>query len=266
MLPPPRLKNNVASGVFYFKEGLRLVWTPELRVYILVPLLVNCVLFFVLTGWLIHTYGSAFTGLIDSIIDFFPDFFQRFIAPLAWIVWFVCGILFLIVYGYSFNMITNIIAAPFYGLLSAKAEALLTGNPPPDEPLLRMIPRVMGREISKLWYFLSRGVIIILIMILVGSIPVVNLIAPAIGLAWSAWSMSIQYADYAGDNNQLNFKLLRMCLWQKKFSCLGFGGFTMLMSVIPVINIVAIPVAVVGGTLFWLRELKSCHQGQCEID
>lgn len=266
MLPPPRLKNNVASGVFYFKEGLRLIWAPELRLYILVPLLVNCVLFFALTGWLIYTYGSTFTGAIEWVTNLAPEFLQRFIAPIAWIAWVVCGILFLIVYGYSFNMITNIIAAPFYGLLSAKAEALLTGTPPPDEPLAKMIPRVVLREISKLWYFLSRGLIVILIMFLVGLTPVINLIAPLIGLAWSAWSMSIQYADYAGDNNQLGFKPLRMCLWQKKFSCLGFGGFTMLMSVIPVLNIVAIPVAVVGGTLFWLRELKSCQQGQCEID
>ena len=78
--------------------------------------------------------------------------------------------------------------------------------------------------------------------------------------------MSIQYADYAADNNQLAFRPLRSCLWDKKYSSLGFGGFTMLCSITPIVNIFAMPVAVIGGTLFWLRELKSCQLGACELE
>ncbi len=257
MLPPPKYKNNFASGIFYFNEGLRLIWRPELRLYIVVPLLVNCALFVVLTGLLIHFYG----GIIDAGMEKLPGY----LAPLAWIVWILLGILLLILYGYSFNMITNIIAAPFYGMLAAKAEALLTGISPPDEPIGKMVFRTTCRELTKLIYFLTRGIVVVLVMTLIATLPLVNLIAPVIGLAWGAWCMAIQYADYAADNNQLGFESLRDCLWNKKFSSLGFGGFTMLCSVTPVINIIAMPVAVAGGTLFWLRELKSCQLGACEI-
>ncbi len=259
MLPPPRYKNNIASGIYYFREGLNLLWKPELRLYLLVPLLVNCVLFLVLTWGLVHYFGT----IVDSIMEILPGF----LAPLEWIVWTVMGIFMLIIYGYSFNMITNIIAAPFYGLLAAKSETLLTGIAPPEESTGTMIRRTLFRECEKLWYFLKRGVLVILIMILVGSltswIPLLNLVSPLIGLAWGAWSMAIQYADYSADNHQLEFKPLRQCLWKKKYSSLGFGGFIMLCSLIPVINIIAMPVAVVGGTLFWLRELKHCPEGVC---
>lgn len=256
MLPSPKHKNNFATGVFYFSEGLRLLWRPELRLYIAVPLIVNCILFIGLTGVFIHFYG----GFIDFVMDIVPSW----LAPLAWIVWILLGILLLIVYGYSFNMITNIIAAPFYGMLAAKAEELLTGKAPPDEPLQKMIPRTMLRELAKLFYFLSRGVVIVLLMILISTLPLINFLAPFIGIAWSAWSMSIQYSDFAADNNQLAFKPLRNCLWEKKYSCMGFGGFIMFCSITPIVNIFAMPVAVIGGTLFWLRELKGCQAGHCE--
>ncbi|MFL0810155.1 MAG: sulfate transporter CysZ [Agarilytica sp.] len=255
MLPPPRYKNNIASGVYYFNEGLRLVWRKELRLYLVVPLLVNCVLFFFLTATLIYYFSS----ITDSAMQLLPSFLE----PLAWIALIVLGIIMLILYAYSFNMITNILAAPFYGFLAAEAERILTGKAPPEESMGEMIRRTLKRELIKLWYFLNRGILVMLIMILVGTIPVVNILAPLIGIAWSAWTMSIQYADYAADNHQLEFSPLRQCLWQKKYSCLGFGGFITFCSIIPVINIIAMPVAVVGGTLFWLRELKHCPQGGC---
>lgn len=238
---------------------MRLIWHPELRLYLIVPLLVNCILFFLLT--------SAFVHYVGDFADWLMAFLPGFLAPLKWIVWSVIGILMLIVYAYSFNMITNIIAAPFYGLLAAKAETILTGIAPPAESTASMISRTLLRECEKLWYFLKRGFVVILIMILVGTltgwIPGLNLLAPLIGLAWGAWSMAIQYSDYSADNHQLAFKPLRQCLWKKKYSSLGFGGFIILCSIIPVVNIIAMPVAVVGGTLFWLRELKHCPEGVC---
>lgn len=255
MLPEPKYANNLVNGISYFGEGSRLLLRRELRLYILVPLIVNTALFVVLTAIFIHHYG----GVVDSIMAYLPSILE----PLAWIAVIVLGILVVMVYGYSFNMITNILAAPFYGLLAAKTEELLTGNPAKDESIIAMVLRTTLREFAKLWYFLSRGIVIILLTILLGTVPIIGFIAPVIGLAWSAWSMTIQYSDYAADNNQLDFRSLRSCLWRKKFSSLGFGGIIMVCSMIPLVNIFAIPIAVVSGTLFWLRELKGCQEGYC---
>lgn len=259
MLSPPKYKNNLATGMFYFSEGLKLIWKPQLRAYLLVPLVINCILFFVLTSALVHYVSGFWEGMLGSL----PSWLS-WLKPLAWIAKILLAILLLIVYGYSFNMITNIIAAPFYGILSSKVEEMLTGEAPPEEPLAAMIPRVIAREFTKLFYFLSRGIAITVVMILIATIPLLQLLSPLIGLAWSAWSMAIQYADYAADNNQKNFKTLRNCLWKKSFSSCGFGGVVMLCSVIPLVNIFAMPAAVAGGTLFWLRELKGCQGGVCE--
>lgn len=263
MLASPKYQNNLATGFMHLSEGIRLILHPKLRVFILVPLIINIVLFVLITSML-FTFFSDGVGWVESLLS--SSSWVSWLAPLANLVFVVFAMVLLIIYGYSFNLITNIIAAPFYGILAQRTEQLLTGNTPPEESLAKMVPRVLVREISKLMYFLSRGLVILLIMLLVSTIPLVNLLAPAIGLAWAAWSMTIQYSDYAADNHQRDFKELRYCLWQKKYSSMGFGGFIMLCSVIPIVNIFIMPAAVIGGTSFWLRELAKCNRTGCAIN
>jgi len=72
--------------------------------------------------------------------------------------------------------------------------------------------------------------------------------------------MSIQYADYAADNHRLPFEKMRDALGLKLRSSLGFGGLIVGCSVVPVVNLFAMPAAVTGGTLFWLNELEDCSR------
>ena len=245
-------KNTFTAGINYLIEGVRLLPNKTLRAYILVPILVNCVLFVVLSSFLL----SYFWNVVDSGNSFIPEWLQPWVAPFAWFVWFLVGVLFLIIYAYSFNIITNIIAAPFYGKLSEVTQKILTGESIPDESVSHMLARVTSREFSKLFYFLGRGTMVILVMVLVSFIPIVQSLAPLIGIAWGAWSMSIQYTDYPADNQQIPFPIMRNRLWAHSGSSLGFGGGVMLCSVVPFLNIFAMPAAVIGGTIYWLNELQ----------
>lgn len=233
--------------------GAKLLTNPKLRPYVLVPLLVNCLLFVVITS-VVLTY---FWAVVESGNSFVPEWLQPWIAPFAWFVWFLVAVLFLILYGYSFNVITNFIAAPFYGLLAEAAYKLLSGRNLPAESILHLLLRVFSREFSKLFYFLGRGFLVILLMLLISFIPIVQGLAPIIGILWSAWSMAIQYVDYSADNEQVPFPEMRNCLWRRSRSSLGFGSAVMLSSVIPIVNIFAMPAAVAGGTIYWLEELRS---------
>ncbi|WP_188149964.1 sulfate transporter CysZ [Teredinibacter waterburyi] len=258
-MDPIPVKNQTASGVNYFFQGARLLWHPSLRAYILVPLLVNIILFVVLTGLLI-SYLGVFSGALAIEPPNWLAWAQPAITLLGRILGAVLIVIALLIYAYSFNIITNIIAAPFYGLLAEKTEELLTGVKPISEPLSAMIPRVLGRELTKLWYFITRGILVTLIMIFLGTLPIIQLLAPLVGLAWGAWCMTIQYADYPADNHKLSFVKLRSNIWQCKYSSTGFGAIVMGCSVIPIFNIFAMPAAVTGGTLFWLNELRDCDQ------
>jgi CysZ protein len=109
----------------------------------------------------------------------------------------------------------------------------------------------------KLWYFLSRSLLVGLGLFFLAWIPLVNLLVPLLALLWGAWVMTLQYVDYPADNHQLPFTHLRRQLKQQRFSTTGLGSTIMLGSMIPVINIFVMPIAVAAGTLLWVNELQA---------
>lgn len=242
------MSNNIINGLNHLTRGAQLIVRPELRWFVFVPVMINIVLFVILTGILIDQFGLALTWLLDWIPSWL-DF-------LAWILWMLFSAVLLLVYGYSFSILTNIIAAPFYGILADRTEALLKGQGAEPEPLSKMIPRTLGREMVKLWYFIVRGVAIFILTLFLSWIPLVNILVPIIIFVWGAWTMAIQYVDYTADNHQLAFPSMRNRLASKKYSSVGFGSLVMIGTMIPLANIIILPIAVVGGTVFWIEELE----------
>lgn len=235
-------KGNFFRGAGYLAEGIRLLTHPRLRLFVLVPVLVNAVLFVILTTALVQ----QFTALLNWFMEWLPNWLDF----MAWVLGVLVALFVVLVYGYSFSMITNVIAAPFYGFLAEKAEELTTGQTLDGESLLQMIPRTVLRELRKLWYFLWRSLFFLILSL-------VPLVGPLIAAIWGAWSMSIQYSDYAADNHQTAFVRLRQLLATRLYSALGFGAVVMLGMMVPVLNIFIMPAAVIGGTLFWIREMRS---------
>ncbi|MCW8194398.1 sulfate transporter CysZ [Proteobacteria bacterium 005FR1] len=234
-------KGNFFRGASYLAEGLRLLTHPRLRLFVLVPVLVNAVLFVILTTALVQ----QFTAMLDWFMEWLPNWLDF----LAWVLGVLVALFVVLVYGYSFSMITNVIAAPFYGFLAEKAEELTTGQALDGESLVQMIPRTVLRELRKLWYFIWRSLFFLILSL-------VPLIGPVIAAIWGAWSMSIQYSDYAADNHQTAFTRLRQLLGMRLYSALGFGAVVMLGMMVPVLNIFIMPAAVIGGTMFWLKEMR----------
>ncbi len=242
------MQGSPGKAIDYFLEGMRLILQPGLRRFILIPLMVNVLIFFVVTAYL----WNAFGGVFDQILEWSPNWLDWF----AWFLWPLVAFVFLIVYGYSFNIITNFLAAPFFGLLAEKIETQLTGTAPPDEPWSQLIPRTLQREAVKLWYFLSRGLLVLLLFIGLFFIPGANLLGVLIATLWSCWCMAIQYSDYPADNHQLSFRELRRRLNSQQLTSFSYGGIILLGSMVPVLNIFVTPIAVAGATLYWIKEVR----------
>ena len=114
------MKNNL-SGMHYLLEGWRLIRQPGLRRYVAIPLLVTITFFsgaiFGLTHWL--------EQLINLLLGYLPDWLD-WLQYLLWPIFAVAGVLIIF---YSFSLITNLIAAPFNGMLAEAVEKHLTGQP-----------------------------------------------------------------------------------------------------------------------------------------
>lgn len=243
-----RPNGTITSGPASLSLGLKIISHPDLRVFILIPLAINVVLFFIITAWLLN----EFSLLMEGMMSYLPGW----LSFLGGILWFFAAFLLIFVYGYSFSIITNLIAAPFNGLLAEKVEAKLTGLAPPAEPVHQLIPRTVLRELLKLWYFVSRGLLVLLMMFLLSFVPLVNIFVPIIGILWGAWCMSIQYTDYAADIHKTPFSRLRQQLGTQTLGSYSLGGLIMLGNMVPILNIFVMPIAVAGASVFWLRDIN----------
>lgn len=243
-------ENTINAGLYYLTHGAALLTKKGMKRFVLIPFVANCIVFVILTLSLISHFSSLqewFTGLLPTW------------SWISYLVAFITGLFIffiLLIYGYSFTILTNIIAAPFYGRLAEKLEMHLCGGTVPEESIMSMILRTLRREMVKLFYFISRGFLVIIGLFLLSFIPLVNLLVPLLALLWGTWVMTLQYIDYPADNHQMPFSALRERLKQQRFSFVGFGGVIMIASMIPVVNIFIMPIAVAGGTLFWVNELR----------
>ncbi|KAF1052707.1 MAG: Sulfate transporter CysZ [Stenotrophomonas maltophilia] len=234
------------SGPQYLGEGLKLMMRPGLRLFVLLPLCVNILLFAGLIGVAVQQFSHWVDWLMPAKggwLDF-----------LRYILWPLFVLLVLLILFFTFTLVANLIASPFNGLLAEKVEVIVRGTD--DFPafswneLIAMIPRTVGRELRKLRYFLPRAIGLFILSL----IPGVNLVATPLWLIFGVWMMAVQYIDYPADNHKLGWNEMLAWLRSKRWACMGFGGVTYLALLIPIVNLVAMPAAVAGAVLFWVRE------------
>ena len=238
------MRNNPISGAMYFFRGIRLIFTPGLRTYVVVPLLVNVVLF----SALIYFGAAQFRDLLDWLLPDWLDWLAVVLLPL-----FIVAAL--VIVFFTFSLIGNLIAAPFNGLLAEAVECHITGVPIPGGGVKKMIAdlgRTFTSELVKLAYIAIRGVPVLLLFV----IPGLNLAAPIIWILFGAWMLAISYVDYPMANHGLTFPEQRRQLGKQRYLALGFGGATMFALAIPLVNFLVIPAAVAGATILWVERLE----------
>lgn len=241
------MEGNVAQGADYLVRGAKLLKHPSLRLFVLIPLLVNIVIF----GGLIWYGLSYLTDMMEGWLSVIPGWLDF----IKWIIWPLVGLTVSLATGYLFTAVALIIASPFNALLAEKAEELVTGKPVDSlEGLgaaLAAMPRGILRELSKLLYYVPMAVFVLILTF----IPGLNAVAPVLWFLLGAWMMSIQFVDYPMDNHQLSFADVKEAVRSRRLSSMGFGGVVALCTGIPVVNFFVVPAAVVGATLLWCEEL-----------
>lgn len=239
--------NHPISGFQYLIDGFRLLSKPGLRRFVVIPLFINIILF-VLLFILMRHYMGEFNVWFESYLPAW----LKWLGTVLWLLFFISFFLILI---YTFVTIANIIAAPFNSLLAEKVEYYLSGSLPESKNLLENIkdmPRIIGRQISILIYYLPRAVFILILFF----IPVVQAIAAILWFLFNAWFMTLTYIDYPTDNHRIPLRDVRVWLKQKKGVSFGFGISVLIFTMIPFLNFFTIPAAVAGATKFWVNESK----------
>lgn len=224
-----------------------MMFNPALRWFVFLPLLINVFVFSAIVYWT----SQQFSGWMATLMGWLPEW-MSFSEYLLWPL-FLLGIIVSVFF--SFTIIGNLIASPFNAILAEKVQRM-EGVVLPDIALkdwVVILPKSIGRELRKLQYYLPK----ILLLLLLSFIPVVNLISPIIWFLFNGWMVAVQYCDYAADNRALSFKDMIKHLKNNVSGVWTFGATVNVMMLIPFINLLIIPAAVIGSTLLWERRIES---------
>ena len=242
-MPIRKVADSVLDGAKYALRGLPLVFRPGFRRFVMVPVLLNAVLFgagFWVSG---YYYSEFLAWLVPSWLDW-----------LRWLLWPVFGLAFLVFTLFSFSLSANLFGCFFYGGLSRKVESEILRI----EPDSKAPPSPTGglggffSELKRLGYFLSRATPLLLLFL----IPGINLIAPFLWLFFSAWFLGMEYMAYPLEEAGLDFAQQRRQLRPKRLNVAVFGGLVLMGLALPVFNLIVPPAAVIGATLY-IHALKS---------
>ena len=244
----PQIIHAPISGAGYFFKGMSLAMQPGTRRFVILPLLINVLLF-----------GSAFGFVLSQLSDWINSWLASLPSWLDWLsylLWPLLAIATLVIFSYLFSTIANWIAAPFNGLLAEHLEAKLTNKPAPDaglKEIMKDLPRIMGREWVKLKYYLPKAIGLLILL----WIPAIGqTVGPVLWFLFSAWMMTIQYVDYPFDNHKVPFESMRDALKLKRGKSLSFGSLVMLFTMTPILNLFVMPIAVCGATAMWVDHYR----------
>lgn len=242
----------------YLLAGTRLILRPELRRFVVAPLLINTLLFI---GMLLLAL-AYFNQLLAQLFAALPTW----LGVLEWLLWPLFVLLLLFIFYFTFSLLNNLIAAPFNGFLSEKVACLVSNSEVAPaftwQSVLTLIPSTLKRELHKLSYFLPRAVVLLVLSL----IPGINLLAAPLWLLFGAWMTAVQYIDYPADNAQYNWQQMLAWLHQRRIQSLSFGICSYMGLLIPLVNLLVMPAAVAGATLFWLDVQKGAATAPQKTD
>lgn len=251
MAPFSTYKSQVKAGFHYFIYGGQLLLQRSLMPFVMLPVIINTLVMIGLIWLFFSNIGSWFEVILPTWLEWL-----RFILiPLIFLM-------MLVIFYFAFTTLANFIAAPFNALLAEKVEQQLTGENLTEMTMAEMmkdVPRMFKREWKKMWYSIPR----LIALFLLSFIPVLGQsVVPVLTFMFGAWLLAIQYCDYPFDNHKISFMQMRNALIQHRTMNFTFGALVSLFTMVPFLNLVAMPVAVCGASAMWVKEYRDFFLGR----
>ncbi|MDX9710471.1 MAG: sulfate transporter CysZ [Trichloromonas sp.] len=240
---------NFSRGFFSHWQSARfLLRHPSLWKYVLIPFLINLVVF----------SGSVYLGMDffnDSVVQLIPRGEAWYWATLYYFLWIIAVAVTTVVVFFSFTVIGNLIASPFNDLLSERTENLISGQRDEEPFSLSTFGRdalvTLAVEVKKISLF----VFAMLALLLLNLLPVFgSLLYSILAVLLTLFFLVVEYMGFVFSRKRLNFSEQRRYILARKTTMLGFGAGVLALLAIPFLQFACIPVAVVSATRLWCEE------------
>lgn len=222
----------------------------KLAPLLIIPVLINTVLFAVSAYFFITHADAVLEWLWAKPAD--SGVLEQ-VTLVLWYVLYVLAILFSVAISYVIVlMIGGIVASPFHDILSEATERLLLGGQVREDGaeesgfslLLEALRSVWSNVVIAGSYFA-----LLIPILLLNFIPLVGtVLATALGMLLSAYFVAMEYCDPLLERRATPRKqksgLIREHIWFAG----AFGLGTNFLLLVPLLNFLLMPIAVMGGT------------------
>ncbi|NJP06993.1 MAG: hypothetical protein HC837_15915 [Chloroflexaceae bacterium] len=251
MQPFVALPGHLFSGATYPLRALAMLTRkPYLWQYLIIPLLINAIV-----GLALYA-GLLFTGLhaIDRAMAGLPEWSLVIKAVLMALL--IVGLFILT--GFIVLSLGTLLGAPWYIKLSEHLEQLRSNDPLPVEPLH------LKTMLYDFWITLSFELHKLLLLVFLGIpafllnfIPVVGpFIGFVAGLALGCLIVCLDFFDPPLSRRRVGFRTRLSVIRRSSPASLGFGLVSLGLVSIPLLNLIAIPICIAAGTLFFVDYIR----------
>ena len=249
--PPKIVPGSVGSffqGVFIPFRGLGfLAKRPEIWYLVLIPLIINTILFI---AALILGYG-AFSDFLRSLMGDWEKlaWYMKTLAVLARLFFWILA-LFMVYY--VFTPVALVIASPFNDRLAETTEEACGFKWRDDRPLFRQIVGeasfAIRSEVKRMFIF---GLVFIILLPL-NLIPIVgSAIYVFLSFVWACFGFAFEFISFATDRRHVALKRKLNLLWEHLPCSLGFGFIVFISLLVPFVNIFMVSIGAVSGSILF---------------
>jgi CysZ protein len=250
--PPPRPPRpgvgGPVAGAADVLRGIGLfLGTPGVRLLGIVPVLLAGLLLLGLLGLLV-AYLDELADLLTPFADRWDERSRTLVRVGTGLVVLLGSTALLVV---SFAVICQIIGQPFYERISDRIEHRL-GAPPPgtDTPWWRSFPRASLESALLLAMTLACTAPLFVL----GLFPVVGqTVVPVLQALVAGFFLAVELLAIPLERRGLRLGGRLRFVWRHRAQTLGFGITAFLLFLVPLMNVLAMPGAVVGATLLVRR-------------
>ncbi len=247
--------SRLSQGFRYVLRGFKfpLIEHPRLIGFVVVPALINVLLFVGLLAAMGTWGGGWVSGLLDGAI---AGEHAWYVTPFVWLLrifsWLVVATVIGALSFVTVYLIGGVIAAPFNDVLSEKVESIRMGTPEPPFSLKKTVGDAlfaMGQELRR-----------VVLLLLVYAVLLPLHLVPVFGTVIWAWLgfliLALDQLDIPLTRNRYRLTDRIGAVKQNVLVSTGFGAACAALLWVPLLNFLCLPAAVVGGTLLYadLRE------------
>lgn len=156
--------------------------------------------------------------------------------------------------AFTFLALTSVVGQPFFERISRRVDDAL--GAPDEAPATRWWESLL-RGAGESLVLVSISAPVAVTGFFVGLVPVVGSVAGwLLTTTVGGWLVAIEYTTMPGERRGLRLAGRRRALARIRPRAIGFGAVTLLVTAIPGVGVLMLPVAVVGGTLL-MRDAAS---------